>query len=143
MNARYLLFAFLWVIGCSTLIDVDADFDEGGFSVNGAGAGGGDAGSGGTGSDTAGAGGAAGDGDAGAESEGGADTANGGSRPDAGAPGDGGRTSEPPTCSAETRLCSADGLLGSCAQGTQTCEDGVWGECSVSPEEEDTCAKAK
>src|SRR4029079_105494 len=41
---------------------------------------------------------------------------------------------------ATTRSCAADGKLGSCAAGTETCTNGVWGACSILPAAADTCA---
>lgn len=39
-----------------------------------------------------------------------------------------------------TRPCSEGGLLGNCAVGRQTCRDGAWSECSITPTSGDSCA---
>jgi hypothetical protein len=39
----------------------------------------------------------------------------------------------------QTRLCSAGGLSGKCANGNQTCGGGSWGACSITPSASDTC----
>lgn len=58
---------------------------------------------------------------------------------------DGGAPEEPPETVVEctpgdTRPCSEAGLEGACALGTQTCtEEGLWSECSIQPEDGDTC----
>jgi hypothetical protein len=45
-----------------------------------------------------------------------------------------------PGCTeAATRPCSASGLLGKCATGTETCSGGKWGECSIKPATADLC----
>jgi hypothetical protein len=45
-----------------------------------------------------------------------------------------------PGCTeAATRPCSASGLLGKCATGTETCTAGKWGECSIKPAAADLC----
>lgn len=44
------------------------------------------------------------------------------------------------TCvTGDTRACSEGALLGRCADGTQLCEDGTWGACSIAPAASDTC----
>jgi hypothetical protein len=39
----------------------------------------------------------------------------------------------------QTRACAADGLLGNCAKGIETCAAGVWGACSVAAASADRC----
>lgn len=56
-----------------------------------------------------------------------------------GLPGNGGMSSLPPECQgSETRPCA--GVTGNCAKGTETCNNGKWGECSVKKEAKDACA---
>ncbi len=38
-----------------------------------------------------------------------------------------------------TRPCSEAQMLGNCAVGTQTCKEGAWTECSITPGDADTC----
>jgi hypothetical protein len=48
-----------------------------------------------------------------------------------------------PNCGPASRSCSQDGLLGTCAGGTETCTvQGRWGSCSIQPAASglDTCA---
>jgi hypothetical protein len=40
-----------------------------------------------------------------------------------------------------TRSCATDGKLGSCAAGTETCTNGVWGACSIAPTAADSCVQ--
>ena len=45
------------------------------------------------------------------------------------------------TCTSGTiRSCAADGYLGNCAGGTETCAGGRWSACSISPAAKDSCA---
>ncbi|MGC4086915.1 MAG: hypothetical protein QM756_03245 [Polyangiaceae bacterium] len=47
-----------------------------------------------------------------------------------------------PCLKGATRSCADAGLVGKCANGTQTCTDkGAWGACSITPASEDTCEK--
>lgn len=39
----------------------------------------------------------------------------------------------------DVRLCAEGGALGNCALGEQICENGVYGECSVTPAAADSC----
>jgi hypothetical protein len=53
-------------------------------------------------------------------------------------PPDGG--GQPSACTAgQSRSCAQDGMLGSCAKGTESCVNGSWGPCSVSPASADKC----
>jgi hypothetical protein len=46
-----------------------------------------------------------------------------------------------PCISGKTRSCTADSLVGTCANGTETCDgQGHWGSCSIHPAAADTCA---
>ncbi|HVX96990.1 MAG TPA: MopE-related protein [Polyangia bacterium] len=38
-----------------------------------------------------------------------------------------------------TRKCTADALFGKCANGDETCNNGVWSACSITPSAADTC----
>lgn len=120
-----------------------ADSGKGGMSAApSAGTGGGQPADGGDGGEDSSDG---GDDGAGTVSTGGV-TGNGGTAGDsgtgamAGAPEPGGHD-EPGECSpGDTRSCAEAGLMGACAEGTQACgDDGTWGECSITPEDEDTC----
>jgi hypothetical protein len=42
--------------------------------------------------------------------------------------------------SGSTRSCAADGYLGNCAAGTETCAAGKWSACTISPAAKDSCA---
>lgn len=44
-----------------------------------------------------------------------------------------------PCVNGTTRACSDGGLFGRCAAGTQTCQDGKYGACSISPLNKDSC----
>lgn len=49
-------------------------------------------------------------------------------------------TTTTPSCTgSETRSCALAGALGTCANGTQTCASGAWGECSIKPATTDNC----
>jgi hypothetical protein len=51
-----------------------------------------------------------------------------------------GKANEGCTClNGQTRPCSADNLFGKCANGTETCSGGAWGNCSITPSASDTC----
>ena len=50
-------------------------------------------------------------------------------------------TARTPNCGPLSRLCSLDGMLGTCGGGTETCSaQGQWGSCSIQPAASDTCA---
>ena len=56
---------------------------------------------------------------------------------------DGGAETDGPVTgctSGATRSCAADGFLGNCAAGTETCAGGKWSTCSVQPMAADSCA---
>lgn len=56
---------------------------------------------------------------------------------------DGGGETDGPTTgctSGATRSCAADGFLGNCASGTETCAGGKWSACSIQPMAADSCA---
>lgn len=44
-----------------------------------------------------------------------------------------------PCIEGKTRPCSDGGLFGTCAAGIQTCKNGVFGSCSITPAAKDTC----
>jgi hypothetical protein len=45
-----------------------------------------------------------------------------------------------PCAEGQTRPCSQGGLIGKCANGTQTCNaQGQWGACSITPSVQDSC----
>ena len=50
------------------------------------------------------------------------------------------RRSDTGCTSGTTRSCAADGYLGNCAAGTETCAAGKWSACSISPLTKDSCA---
>jgi hypothetical protein len=66
----------------------------------------------------------------------------GGGNGGAGARDAGGESDGPTTgCTSGTsRSCAADGYLGNCAGGTETCAGGKWSACSIQPMAADSCA---
>jgi hypothetical protein len=91
------------------------------------------------GSDSGGGAGNTGGGSGGKSGSGGASGASGAGA--AGMAGMAGMGGAPGDCEpGDTRPCSEGGLQGSCADGTQVCTpDAVWGTCTISPAEADTC----
>ena len=110
--------------------------------AGGGGTGGSTGGSGGSGGATGGSGGVAGRGGAGGTA-GSAGTGGGAGRGGSGGTGGatGGTGGTAACTTGTTRSCSADGKKGSCAAGTETCTNGVWGACSIAPTAADTCVQ--
>jgi hypothetical protein len=148
--------------GCGTLeVSVSGGNDGGAGTGGGTGRGGTGGATGGSGGAKGGAGGSAGGGGVGGStggtggSIGGSGGAAGGTGGGAGAAGRGGSggtaggtggatggTGGTTACTnGTTRSCSADGKLGSCAAGTETCTSGVWGACSIAAAAADSCVQ--
>jgi hypothetical protein len=131
--------------GCGAVsVKFGGSTPDGGAGADGA-AGSGTAGSGGGGAgggaagDDGGVAGQAGD-DGGAAGQGGAGGADAsGAAGQGGAGGAAGAGGQPACVEAATRPCSAGGVLGKCANGTETCTGAKWGACSIAPAAADVC----